>query len=149
MHPFIESLESRELLSVAFSQPEAVGTTTTDFAALRATPHAAAKGLVGTYKGNLTIPAVAHFKSVVMRIQSLAKSGAFKGTLSAPGVSLKISGKRTSKGFSIAITGTHPGGPINGTGTGTFDTGYKHLKISMSFKSGSQNLPGTIAVTRA
>lgn len=147
-----ESLESRQLFSVAAPALMATEAPLAPQPALTVAAVAAAKlpRLVGTYRGNLVIPAVGHFKSVVLTIIKQNLKGKFTGTLNASGVSVAVSGAMGAhRTFKIALKGTHPGGPIDGTGTGSLNKTGKKLSISVNFVRGTQRLPGTLTLTKA
>jgi hypothetical protein len=93
--------------------------------------------LVGTYNGSLVIPAVGHYKSAVLRITQQANDGSYSGTLTADGVvSVNVSGTvAANRSFTMSVVTppntNHPGGPIDGSGTGTLDSTGKQMTVSL------------------
>ncbi len=119
------------------------------------TPGAGAPSLVGSYSGVLNIPAVGHYKNAVLNITGQKTKGGFGGTLTADGVvSVNVSGiVSANRSFTITVVtppnSNHPGGPINGTGTGTLDATGKVLAVNFNFAVGGGTIPGSLSVTRA
>ncbi len=110
--------------------------------------------LVGTYNGTLNIPSVGHYKSAVLTITTQNANGVFSGTLVAENVvSTNVSGTISLDGtFTITVVTpantNHPGGPINGTGTGTLDSTGKQVSINLSFSAYGTTLPGSFTATK-
>ena len=111
--------------------------------------------LVGTYNGSLIIPAVGHYRNAVLTITQQNANGAFSGTLVGDSVvSTNVSGTMALDGtFTITVVTppntNHPGGPIDGTGTGTLDSTGKNVAINLTFSAYGTTFPGTVTVTKA
>ena len=106
---------------------------------------------VGTYNGTLVIPAVGHNRAATMSITSQSADGSFVGSLVSGSVSVNVTGKVAANGtFTLSMatpTNTpHPGGPINGTGTGKLPTAVgQQIVLSLMFVP---NMPGTLTVIK-
>lgn len=148
--PMFESFESRTMLSVSIGQASISNTSIAPTAGIHLTPlKKTAVSFIGTYSGRLSIPGLGYGKSVTLSVKTLSSTGAYTGVLSAKGVTISASGVVTKKGFTISLTGSNPATPMVGTGTGTFDAGYMHLNLTMSFKPGKKAYAGTVALTSA
>ncbi|CAN5456073.1 hypothetical protein BH10PLA1_BH10PLA1_04690 [soil metagenome] len=113
-------------------------------------PVATIPSLVGTYNGQLVIPAVGHNKTAVLKITSQAADGSYTGTMTSSSVSVVISGKVAANGtFTMSLDippGTpHSGGSLSGTGTGSVVAAGVPMLITLSFSG----IPGTLTVTKA
>ncbi len=139
-------------LTMGFKPGKKVYAGTVTVARANATP--VLPSLLGSYSGTMDIPAVAHYKSAVLNIASQSTSGAFTGTLTADGqVSVNVSGTvAANRTFTISVVTppntNHPGGPINGTGTGTLDATGKIVAIHLTFSAYGTTFPGTVSVSK-
>ena len=105
---------------------------------------------VGTYSGRLVIPAVGHDRGATMTITSQAADGSFVGTLVSSSVSLNVTGTMAANGsytlHMVTPPGTsHPGGPLDGTGSGTIVANGQAMVISVMFNGA---FPGTLTLTK-
>ncbi len=142
-----ESFESRTMFSVALPQATVASHPLTPVTGIHVTPLVKrAVSFIGSYSGTLNIPGLKYAKSVVMTVKTLTAKGAFTGLLTTKGISVNVAGVLTKKGFTISLTGSKPASPMVGTGTGTFDAGYLHLSLNMSFKPGKKAYAGTVTL---
>ena len=138
------------------SDPSAIVTAAaTRHVGVFATVGSLAKGLVnvvGSYTGAIVIPGVAHNRAVNVSITRQSKTGSFKGVLIPTAdttIHVAVSGTVSAGGkFTIKLVGTHSGGSINGTGTGTIGkTGGLVAKVT--FVQSGQKFPGTLKLAKA
>lgn len=148
----LESLETRSLLSsvplaplpVHFDVPALVAPATPGglhnaAAVLSPLASAALRNVVGAYNGSMAVTGV-HTQTVKVTISKQTAAGVITGTLTStlnPAVKLAITGK-VLPGNKIRMTlvggGTHGGGAIAGTGTGTIAVSGRHITLNLSFK---------------
>ena len=147
MFEFFETLESRSLLSAAPVHAAA---------ALHADPQAVIQTLAtklpkinGNYSGSIIVNGV-HTRGITLSITKQTAKGAFSGVLtSTQDASIKVTVTGTvtgAKTFTIKLKGTHSGGPINATGTGTIAKGK--LSSPLTFTQGSSGFSGSISVKK-
>ncbi len=106
--------------------------------------------IAGNYTGTVAVTGV-HTRPVNVTLKETSK-GALTGTLTSPqdsSIKVKITGKVTStKAFTFTLSnGSHPGGAIAGSGTGSIKG--KKLTIKMNFVQGSTSTPGTLTLSKA
>ena len=105
---------------------------------------------VGSYTGRLVVPGVGHNFSATLSITSQTANGAFTGTLVSSSVSLNVTGTVAANGtyamHLVTPPGTsHPGGNLDGTGSGTIAPAGTAMVIAVNFNG---SFPGTLTVTK-
>lgn len=118
---FIEQLEYRRLLSASPATELAPAPIN---APVQQAVLAALTNLLGSYSGTLAVSGV-HTRAVKASITSQAAEGSFQGTVTdasrtttVANISGKIAADNTMT-MTMSGGGSHPGGTIAGTGTGT------------------------------
>ena len=148
----VESLENRCLLSAvslapfpahaaktALVAPAIPGSQVPQLSSAALAPMAttALRNVVGTYTGSISVKGV-HKQAVTLTVTSQNADGTFIGTLTGQGTTVDVTGQvLPNNKITMTLDSTrHPGGQINGTGTGKI-SGKAALKLSlkMSFTS--------------
>jgi hypothetical protein len=148
MQPLFESLEARSLFSVTpIAAPHSAHPMlTTTFA-----PLVALQKMIGTWKGAIVVKGI-HTQPVVLVISKQTASGKMSGLLTTPrdkSIKVKFVGTINAKGgVTIALIGVHPGGPINGTGTGALKAPGKAITFAMKFTQSGHVFPGSLVLKR-
>lgn len=153
MSRFMESLESRSLLSVspvfAGMPPLATQSATTIVPLKHVT---GLQNIVGVYTGTIVIPGIGHNKPVTLTITGETKHGLFSGLLTASAdVQYTFTGRVLSNTtLRFSFTGSHQGGTVlaNGTGTIVAHRGGR-ITMAMGFQiavNGGTQFPGTLNV---
>lgn len=150
----LEAMESRTLLSAApvyLAPPREMdaGAVVQPVSVLASPLVKALAKIAGKYSGTVVVTGV-HTRPVNVTLKESA-SGKLSGTLTSPqddSIKVKISGKVTStKKFSFTLSnGSHAGGAIAGSGTGSVKG--TTLSITMTFVQGGQNIPGKLTLRR-
>ncbi len=107
--------------------------------------------LVGKWKGTVTVTGV-HSQPVAVNISKQTSIGRLSGVLTTSqdsSIRVTFSGvSKANRKVSVVLKGTHPGGSIDGSGTGKVSTNGKTLSITMTFVQNGRNLPGTLILKR-
>jgi hypothetical protein len=143
-----ESLESRSLFSVT---PIAAGPVAEPSLAFTIAPLAKVAKLIGTWKGSINVVGV-HSQPVTLVINAQNSTGALTGVLTTPAdksIHVKFRGTLKAKGVvTISLAGTHGGGPINGSGTGTLKAASTKITFVMAWKQGGHTFAGTLVLKK-